>query len=105
MFKTHVDSWDHDRVYDALYEQVQTMACHRLGGSAIKLLSQRFDESVGRLFWSETGSFWCVPLVFILEDDAVILDSLQAWDARVSSSFLGLTCRSLSQWMQSTFDG
>ena len=50
----HVDSWDHDRVYGALYEQVQTMAYHRL---AIKLLSQRFDESVGRLYWSKAWFF------------------------------------------------
>lgn len=44
-------------VYDAFYEQVESMAYHHLAEMAIMLLSQRFSESIGRRFWSETGSF------------------------------------------------
>lgn len=91
--------------YDAVYEQVESMAYHHLSEMAIMLLSQRFSESIGRLFWSETGSYWCLPLVFILEDGARVPDSLHIWDARPSSSHLGVSYRPMSQWMRSIFEG
>ncbi|KAI5067016.1 hypothetical protein GOP47_0017544 [Adiantum capillus-veneris] len=63
------------------------------------------DDAMGRLFWSASGSLWCVPMVFVLEDSTVLPPAFQRWDARATSSYLGLRYRVVTEWMVSILEG
>ena len=106
MFETRHDrEWDLVTVYDSFYEQVSFLAENHIGSLALELFSRQFDSAIGQLFWSASGSFWCIPMVFILEDSTVLPHSFQRWDARATSTFLGIRSRLITEWFRHILEG
>lgn len=106
MFETRHDrEWDIVTVYDSFHEQVSFLAENHIGSLAADLLSHQFYSAIGQLFWLVSGSFWCIPLVFILEDSTILPSSFQRWDAKATSTFFGIKSRSITEWFRDILEG
>lgn len=96
----HDHAWDEQSISNALYDQIILEAERLVGPQIHHLFSSQFDD---RLVWSDTQSFWSLPMVFYMEADRQPLTLIKIWDITRVAKVLQVGCVELCDWMVEMF--
>ena len=99
----HEQVWSEISVTMALYDQALVEAQRLFGQEVGQYFSGQVDDAIGRLIWSETSSFWYLPMAFFAETDWIKPKSFRSWDVNRAAHHFQVSCVELVEWMVELF--